>query len=179
MTKEMKPATHFHQKPRRDAQYITPPNILREKVGVGGLHADIIKKAQALIDNNKYDYLPQGEMALETILFAVTAARSAENRTSESLINSILFPAMQLKTHGGMFHYHLISKIADQLVQFLEVIEALDDTALEIVESFYTTMRAIFIAQMKGEGSTRGKMLHDALVAACTRYFEKNPAKKT
>ena len=168
---------HFQQKPRREAQYINPPNILREKVGVGGLHADILKKAQSLIDNNSFDYRPHGEIALETLLHAITNARATENRADENLIYSILVPVMDLKTSGGMFHYPLISKIADKLVQFLEVIEKLDDTALEIVESFYTTIRAIFIAQMKSEISEKGIQLHDALVAACNRYFEKNPVK--
>ncbi len=168
---------HFHQTPRRKAEFFNPPNTLKEKVGHGGLTEEVLKKAQGLLENNTYEYRPMGEMALDAMLKAITEARRPGDRKQEALINSLLFPTMQLKTNGGMFHYQLVTKIADRLVQFLEVIETLDESAIEVIEGFYTTMRAIFIAQLKGDGGIKGQQLYLALVDACMRYFDKFPQK--
>ena len=164
---------HFNQAPKRKAEFIQPPNILKEKVGTGGLSETVLKKAQQLIENNNYDFRPQGEMILDAMLKAMTEARRPNGRETEEIISAILFPAMQLKTNAGMFHYELITDSANKLVEFLEVVENLDLAALEVIEGFYTMMRAIFIAQLKGNGGAKGQELYRAMIDACNRYFEK------
>ena len=170
--------THYQQTPRRKAEFIKPPNLLKDKVGYGGLSDSILQKAQGLIENNKFDFRPEGEKILEAMLFAMTEARRPGERTPETIITGILFHAMLLKTNGGMFHYELVTKIADRLVQFLEVVDKLGEPELEIIEGFYTTLRAVFIAEIKGDGGSKGQQLYAALVDACMRYFEKYPQKK-
>lgn len=168
---------HYYQIPRRKAEFITPPNTLKEKVGKGGLSADVLKKAQALIENNKYNFRPEGEKILENMLKAISQARRPENKDEEKLISDILYFAMQLKTNGGMFHYELVTKIADRLVQFLEVIEQIKAPELEIIEGFYSTLRVVFVSEIKGDGGMKGQQLYGALIEACMRYFEKFPQK--
>ena len=58
MVAEKPDAGHFNQKPRRKAVFIKPINILRSKVGYGGMDEDILSKAQALLENNSVDFLP-------------------------------------------------------------------------------------------------------------------------
>lgn len=171
---------HFEQPQKRQAEFITPPNLLKQKVGFGGLKDDILDKAQALLENNATDFRPLGEMYLDSMEKGIKyAKRSITTEDSEALIATILFPAMQLKANGGMFHYPLVTRIADRLIQFLEVIDAPDKDALEIVAAFQSTIKAILMGQVKGDGGQYGKELEKALVDACFRYFGKHPENKT
>ena len=43
---------HYSQKPRRNAEFIKPPNMLKTKVGTGGLSEEILSRAQDLLENN-------------------------------------------------------------------------------------------------------------------------------
>lgn len=172
---------HYKQSRKRKAEFITPPNKLKEKVGGGGLNEDILNKAQALLENNAVDFQPLGEMYLEAMMNGLNYAKRAQKNLTdnEALIATILYPAMQLKANGGMFHYPLVTSIADKLIQFLEVIDTPDSEVLEIVLAFHTSIRAVLMGNVKGDGGKYGEELEQALVDACFRYFEKFPDNKT
>lgn len=168
---------HFNQPQRRKAEFHMPPNMIKKKVGGGsGLSENILSKAQALLENNTVDFRPLGEMYLDALNKGIEQARTPpKGLETEHIIAAMLYPAMQLKANGGMFHYQLITSISDKLIQFLEVIANIDPPALEIILAFHTTMRAVLLGQIKGNGGMRGAELMQALVDACYRYFEKNP----
>lgn len=170
---------HYNQTPRRKAEFMTPPNTLKAKVGSGGLSEDILNKAQELLENNTVDFLPLGEMYLNTMMKGIENAKDAHpDDDQEYLIASILYPAMQLKANGGMFHYPLVTLIADRLIQFLEVIEMADVEAIEIILAFHTTIRAVILGRITGDGGRHGTELVQALDQACIRYFERRSANK-
>lgn len=169
--------SHFNQKQRRRAEFIKLPNLLKAKVGTGGLSEEILDKAEKLLEENTVEFMPLGEMYLAALMKGIELAKSSNGQhDGEYIISSMLYPAMQLKANGGMFHYQLITKISDKLIQFLEVIEQPDIEAIEIVLAFYTSMRAIITGRIKGKGGKYGAELIGALNAACMRYFEKYPA---
>lgn len=171
-------STHYRQQQRRKAEFIRPPNTLKAKVGSGGLSDDILAKAQALLENNSVDFMPLAEMYLSSLMKGIDYARShQEYADSEALISGMIYPSMQLKANGGMFHYPLVTKVADKLVQFLEVITQADEDALEIVMAFHTTIRAIVMGRVAGDGGRHGRELMDALESACLRYFDRRPQK--
>lgn len=172
--------THFNQKQRRKAEFIMPPNTLKAKVGSGGLSEEILTKAQELLENNAVDFQPLAEMYLNTMMKGVNNANAAEDDSDpEPLIAAMLYPAMQLKANGGMFHYALVTVIADRLVQFLEVLVRPDRDAVEIVLAFHTTIRAVIMGRIRGDGGRYGKELLDALDSACLRYFDRYPYNRT
>jgi hypothetical protein len=172
--------THYNQKQMRRAEFISPPNIIKSKVGSGGLSQSILSKAQTLLENNTVDFRPLGEMYLDQLQDGINQAaadldKSEAERSAEKLIRQMLYPSMQLKANGGMFHYDLVTVIGDKLVQFLEVIEKPDIEALEIVQAFHTTVRAVLLGQIQGSGGRYGAELVQALDDACHRYFVKFP----
>ncbi len=167
---------HFNQQPLRKAEYIKPPNTLKAKVGSGGLSEQILEKAQALLENNSVDFQPLAEMYLGSMMKGIEQSNNpGPDADAESVIASMLYPAMQLKANGGMFHYPLVTMIADRLVQFLEVVEEADIDAVEIVLAFHTTIRAVVLGKITGTGGRHGEELVAALSEACMRYFEKYP----
>jgi hypothetical protein len=112
---------HFSQKPRRKAEFIKPPNMLKTKVGTGGLSDDILNKAEDLLENNTVDFQPLAEMYLAGLMKGIELAKEADPADDqEYVISRMLYPGMQLKANGGMFHYPLVTRIADKLIQFLE-----------------------------------------------------------
>ena len=174
-----KDTLHFNQPARRKAEFCMPLNTLKKKVGTGGLSEDILNKAQALLENNTIDFRPLAEMYLDTLLKGIEQARHPSKRMeTEHLIAGMLYPASQLKANGGMFHYPLVTKVADKLVQYLEVISSVDAEVLEIIQAFHTTIRAILLGQVQGDGGKYGDELMQALVDACYRYFEKHPGNR-
>jgi hypothetical protein len=161
---------------RRKAEFFSPPNHLKMKVGNGGLTENILNRAQALLENNSVDFTPLAEMYLDAMMKGIEQARTpAPELSQEMMIGAILFPGMQLKANGGMFHYDLVTQIADRFIQFMEAIERIDSDSLEIIIAFHTTIRAIILGRIKGDGGKRGEELMTALIDACRRYFEKHP----
>lgn len=170
----------FNRPTLRKAEFIKPPNILKAKVGGGGLAEDILNKAEKLLEENTVDFVPLGEMYLDALGRGLQEARENMNDPGdhENIISGMLYPGMQLKGNGGMFHYALVTTIANTLVQFLEVIERVDAEAIEIAQGCHTTLRAVIQGRIKGDGGQRGKELHQALLDACDRYFSKHPQNK-
>lgn len=168
---------HYKQERKRNAEIITPPNVLKQKVGSGGLSPNILKKAQSLLEENTADFKPMAEMYLQSLHDGLEEARHAdlEKDDYEIIIGSLIFPTMQLKANGGMFNYQLISQMSEKLIHFLEVIEIPDRDSLQIVGAFHTSMRAVVSAEIRGDGGSYGKDLLGALIEACYRYFEKHP----
>ena len=167
---------HFNQSRKRRAEFITPPNFIKQKVGNGGLSEEILEKAEALLADNAVDFTPLAEIYLNNLMEGIrlTQAPSPDHgHNEEYLITTLLYPTIQLRSNGTMFHYPLISAMADKLIQFLEVIESADEKAIEIVIAFHTTIKLVTQARIQGEGGAKGRSLLKALDAACERYFEK------
>lgn len=60
---------------------------------------------------------------------------------------------------AGWFRYPLVTRIADKLIQFLEVIAAPDKDAIEIVLAFHMTLRAVLMGRVTGSGGKHGEEL--------------------
>ena len=175
----MSDVSHYNRAPKRKAEFIKPPNTLKQMVGHGGLSEEILDKAQKLLEENTQDFQPLAFMYLRALMQGIEMAKGAtESDDSEQIIANMIYPSMQLKANGGMFHYKLITRIADRLVQFLEVIEEADIEAVEIVLAFHTTMSAVLHGNISGDGGEHGQELESALTAACMRYLSRHPASR-
>lgn len=170
------PPTHYDQAPRRRAEFISPPNLIKSKVGSGGLSDDILAKAQQILEENKTDFAPIAEMYLASLTAALEKARNLVDNglDHETAISSMIYPAMQLKANGGMFHYPLVTLLADKKVQFLEVIATTDSDVVELMLAFMATIRAVLASQIRDVKHAKGQELLFALDAACRRYFSKH-----
>lgn len=172
--------THFQQVRRRKAEFITPPNKLREKVGYGGISEERLNQAQEIIEENAFDFREMAEGFLADLKEGIDKSYEELNgKGPEELISLMLLPAMHMKANGGMFHYPLISRISDTLVQFLEVIREPDRDSLEIVLAFYHTLMMIVRGQIQGRGNRKEEELFYTLEKACYKYFDKNPHNHT
>lgn len=159
------------QKKVRKAELISPPNRLKEKVGSGGIDENVLNKAQALLENNTVDFKPIASMLMELLAEAVTDAKNG-NIKGETAIEAMIYPAMQLKAQGTMFHYPLVTEISNILVNFLETVTTVDKDVLDLVVAHKMSINAVLASQIKGDGGKVGKDLRDALMDACNRYYK-------
>lgn len=159
----------------RTAKFIRLPNTLKAKVGAGGLSEEILDQAERIIAENQIDFVPMGQRYLEMLMSAIRKAESAGGDGNQNqVIYGLILPAIQLKANGGMFHYPLVTVMADHLVDFLEVIERADAEALEIVLAFHTTIGLVLSGRLRGDGGEEGRRLLSALDEACARYYGKH-----
>jgi hypothetical protein len=166
----------FPQQPRvRDAELISPPNRLKEKVGSGGLDDAVVNKAQELLERNTIDFEPLANMMVDLLTEAVADAKAGTVKGEEA-IETMLYPAMQLKAQGTMFHYPLITDISHILVNFLETVTRMDRDVIDIVIAHKMSIKAVLASHLKGDGGKTGKELREALMDACTRYYKTQSA---
>lgn len=165
---------HFDQEPRRKAEFFMPKNALKEQVGTGGLSDEVLMRAQRIFDNHTEDFRPLAEVYLDNIKESMDEAKKAkDDSNSEELITNLLMPCVQLKSNGTMFHYPLITRVANRFIEFMEVIDSLDPKAIEIVGAFHSTIKIILAEQIKDSSAPQGEALVEELNSACMRYFEK------
>ncbi|MBI1302009.1 MAG: hypothetical protein GC137_10210 [Alphaproteobacteria bacterium] len=163
---------------KKEAEFIRPPNLLRAKVGHGGLSEEVLDRAQNLLESHSENFIPMAENYLNKMMEGVLGAQNAKGdiSKSEAHIAKILLPCVQLKANGAMFHYELVTRIADIYVQFMEQVEILDKETLDISVAFHNTIKLIVSTKMKGGGGTKGDALYMELKNACNRYLEKHNA---
>lgn len=164
---------HYNHNPKRRAEFITPPNRIKKKVGSGGLSEEILNKAQTLLESNAVDFVPLAQAYLEQLAEGMEiASQPFHESNTEYVISTMLYPAMQLKANGGMFHYPLVTKISDRMIQFLEVIDKPDTEVVTIIRSFHKTVALVVREKIQGDGGDRAKSLMENLDKACQQYLD-------
>lgn len=153
-------------------KYHSPLNVLRKKVGTGGIDPFILQTAEEFINSNQTDFTPYAEKILERMAEAVKEARG-QDRTERDVIDAISEPIMELKANGAMFRYFLVSEVADVMLNFLENIAELNDDAFGIIEVHQKTLEVILKNKLQGAGGKEGQALAQELYDACNRYRKK------
>lgn len=154
----------------RNAELISPPNRLKEKVGSGGIDETVLMKAQELLERNTINFEPIANMLMDLLVEAIADAKAGDLKGEEA-IEAMIYPAMQMKAQGSMFHYPLVSDISHILVNFLETVETMDRDVLDIVIAHKMSIKAVLASHLKGDGGKTGKELREALMEACGRYY--------
>lgn len=160
------------KKNKKKAKFHNPTNVLKKKIGSGGLPLKQLEKAEKLIEENKTDFLPFAQKILVKLDKATAEARK-KKPANKAAINGIAFPIMEMKSSAGMFKYGLVSEIASVVLDFLESVDELNDDGFDIIDVHYQTLEAIIRLRLTGNGGKQGKVMADELYAACRRYERK------
>ena len=156
------------------AKFIKPQNRLKIKVGSGGIDQRLIKEADEIINNNNIDFAPYVLNLLDKIKATLEAGRANNpNEPSSTFIKSISPLVMQIKAHGSLFHYHLLTDIANNILHFLEHTDVLNADTYNLIDAHYNTMTIITKNKIRGDGGKAGEALLIELNAARERYIQK------
>lgn len=158
---------------KKSAEFINLPNIIKGKVGSGGLSEAILAKAQQLLDEHQMDFTPAAQKYLDDLQAVIEVARSGEAGDFSDMVEKITIPCVELQSHGTMFHFDLVSTVSKRIIIFLQDITVLDDEVIEILNAYHSTIRAIVLSKIYGDGGKIGFELLQTLSDACDRYFER------
>mgnify|MGYP006280734923 CR=1 FL=1 len=161
------------KKSSKKAKFVEPPNLLKKKVGSGGLSEKILNQAQKLLENNSIEFAPIAEMYLASLLKAIDRASYSTGRTHDEVINELVYPVQQLRANGDMFDYTLITIMAKNLIHFLNTVDQIDGKVLEITQAFHTSMNVVVHGKIRGDGGDEGRELLETLQDACDRYYNR------
>ena len=156
-----------------EPRYIKPPNILKQKVGNGGLDESLLEKAQNYIANNDINFTPMATEMLDRLDKAIEKGRKSKDLDKDAILGEMIYPIMQLKGNGGMFRYQLVSDVADIGLQFLETVEEFNNDVLDVIAAHAQTIKIIIKNQLMGDGGKAGYELVKELHKASQRYFSK------
>ena len=165
---------------QRKAEFIAPSNILKAKVGDGGLSEGVLKRAQAILDSADIDFKPLAINYLDSISETLDHALAFDNigaideETNEVMLNTFLYPALELKSHGTMFQYPMITRAASDFVRFLEFVRRLNSETLDVIKAYHKIMYMIATGSLPKYETDHGDQMCIELNHACTRYFEKH-----
>lgn len=150
--------------------------MLQQKVGSGPIDERVIAQSQKVMDENDVDFTPMG---LDFLSKLKTAINQAGDASIDMKIRkqALTAPVMELKANASIFGYPLIGNLANIMLSFLEAITEIDGDAIQIVGAHHTTLHAIVIKKMKGEGGEHGAIFISELKDACARYFARRAKK--
>ena len=153
--------------------------MLQQKIGKGPLDEKIVERAQKAIDENQVDFTPLGLKFLGKLEQNLSEVSKNLNQTDSNKQKQLLTqPVMELKANAAIFHYSLIGNLANIMLSFLESIDQLDKDAVSIVQAHHTTLNAIILKKMSGDGGEHGKIFIRELKDACDRYYSKKKKDK-
>lgn len=155
-----------------NVNYIRPPDLLRNKVGKGGLPQNTIDNAQLIISEQRIDIRPYLREQLNRLQQGMNGAED-ESLDFTTKCNQILNPLAMLKAHAGMFGYDLISEIAEIALEYTEHLRSLDPHVLELLARHHDTMRTILDNNIRGNGGDEGYELALNLYKATQDYADK------
>lgn len=157
-----------------DAEFITPPNVLKEKAGDGGIPLRLIENAQAFIKNNDIDYSPYASDLIDEIQKLLKELKETDNRrTQKHILQFIIENIMHIKAHGGMFGYNIMTTIAGKTLTFLDDDKKINEDLFNIIEAHNISIKLIISHKNKGDGGAEGKALVTELDQAINRYLKK------
>ncbi len=140
---------------RADCQVISPPNMLRPKVGTGGLEENVLQRAEQTITKRESEFPELADTHLIKLRRALNDAQDGDAKAFHQVFQA----ALELKSSGGMFQFKAISRIAQNLCRFSGAADPGDPRVLPAMEEHYNAMRLILSAQMVGDGGTHGNTL--------------------
>lgn len=152
---------------------VKPENMLKNKVGQGGITPATVASAQSRIENNNIDFRPIAqELNRELANIVALVRRQAHALENTNVLDLLAYPAMQLKAQGALFHYPSVSALSNIVVDLLENASALDDVILEILDSYLRSIDVLVTLQIKSPDADESRNLCVALHDACVRYFK-------
>lgn len=159
------------KKDKNFAAIIAANQTLQTKAGTGTIPSSTIKKCQALLDNNTYDFTPIGQSMLDRLHTLIQKTRKgalSDNQAIEKILECI----MQLKANGSMFQYKIVSNLSEAVMEMIEPLAKLDTDALDIIEALHTKLTLVFEKKIKDSDLARHKHIERELKALCIKYSQ-------
>lgn len=145
--------------PAGKVEIIHPPNLLKMKVGSGGVDPEKIAKAEAAVAQLADSYLDWALNDLATLQAQLEAARADEPHRRKR-VEELFQTAHDMKGQGSTFGYPLVTQVAKHLCHYVE--GHLDRNGLPdlaVVAAHVDALTVILRQRVSGDGGETGQLL--------------------
>jgi hypothetical protein len=141
----------------RSFQVINPPNLLKKKVGSGGLEASALKKAEKVFDGLRGEFEEIAGRDVVKLVDAANVLLASPNDLKKR--QEVYMIAHELRGQGGSYGYPLVTRFGDQLCRYLDATDMLDAKSLIIVKAAADAIAVVINAKVSGDGGETGRQL--------------------
>ncbi len=155
-------------------QLITPPNLLKVKVGNSdgepGFDLRTIALAAGAVDNLANDF--EERLKLETALITkLSKDMDASPERAERLARKVERIARDIGGLGTTYGYELITEACESLCRYFEEIGKPNRSSGEVVRAHTDAIRAVMKSKVRGDGGALGKELVTSLHSLVDRMI--------
>lgn len=148
---------------------------LKEKAGNGGIPKHLLDDAHSHMCENDIDFRSMATKHLEIIDEQLKKLNTFKDEHEQQVaFETIIENIMQIKAHGGMFNYEVMSQIAGIALSFLEDAKEINEDLLKLIEAHNNSIRLVIARNIKGDGGEQGQAIVSELQKAVTRYSKKH-----
>lgn len=145
---------------------------LKQKVGDGGFSAQAVKTATERLESAVDMFPTIAASDLAAIEQALKVIQTGD--LSKPVLNKVYSACVELKSHGAMFKFPLVTMVADSLCVFLDAIKNVSMTIREVIALHLQTLK-IAIAQGPRAITDKDKAeLMSGLNKACVKAIEES-----
>ena len=158
---------------------IKPPHVLATKVGSGGLPDYVVERADNAMQKINFDIKPVVIVELDYISRALAPMSKHHIDITRENREELVTHAMMIRAHAGMFHYHFIYEVADDLVFTLNYIDQMNDDAAELIRLQLKVLQRVIDHATPHELSTEEHAVIAEIDKAIMRYCKRYPKAKS
>jgi len=146
-------------------QLITPPNLLKAKVGGlggGGIDVDAIRQASSAIEIMAGDF--EERVALDVTMIMKLSHDLDEDPSRASKIgNKLSRIGIEMSGQGETFGFELISGVGASMCRYIQELDDPESLKGDVIRAHADAMRAIIKNKVKGDGGVVGTELVTSL----------------
>ena len=152
-------------KPSKGAEFVTPPNYLKMKVGGGGIDKEAIKEAEIAVQvlgHKMYAKWADDDLGRMRASFEELKATSLDDPDS---VKRMLRICWDMKGLGGTFGYPLVTTITHYLSNYLEHCLNADAARVStaVVSPHIDALYVVLSQKISGDGGAIGRELVSGL----------------
>lgn len=140
-------------------EIIHPPNLLKMKVGSGGVDPGRIARAEAAVAELAQSYLDWALKDLATLQSQLEKAR-AEPANRRQRLKELFQTAHDMKGQGSTFGYPLVTQVAKHLCHYIEGHLGRDSMPdLAVIGAHVDALTVVLRQRISGDGGAEGRLL--------------------
>jgi chemotaxis protein histidine kinase CheA len=153
-----------------------PPNVLKAKVGSGGIDAKVLKRAEQVIEDMKEEF---EDWIVKDVENLSRARQAFEAQRTETTLNTLYRAAHDLRGQASTFDFPLVARVAHSLANLTDGTGNGTGAGLPMVliDAHVDAIKLIVRDKIKDPANRMGTVLAGELEAKTNSYLEKHPAK--
>lgn len=163
-----------------DGEIIRAPNGLKKaKVGIGPAKLDeqLLRRAEKAVQNLEASYGEWVKDDLNETERALAALVAAGGKDADA-VKALYQVVFDTKGQAGSFGYHLLTRVAGSLAEFLCDRTEVDAFALKVASAHVSAMRAVVRENLRDDGGETAVELVESLAALIAKAEAAGSVKK-